>query len=121
MAKSAERRIGKYSNKVDATVIAARITAQKADMILASTIAQGALVQMETAARNYLQNCPVITSPTQLPAYYAFARQCFKISNSYSGTLANSVAQHRADFWESEGLDIGCLIKLAALQGLTVT
>jgi hypothetical protein len=123
MVKDAALRASKYAAKQDSTVIAARFAAQSASMIAQVNATTVTNVADETKVKSVLE--PLGVQSHLFVSYYAFGRQCSKLTRKYpiqtTGSTGTLSAQHLKDLWLARGLVTGTLISIAAQFGWTVT
>jgi hypothetical protein len=120
LVKPALQRAQKYAAKFDSTVIANRYTAVKTLATDAQEIQAGALVQMETQVKTILEADANVTSPTMIPSYLAFARQCYARSRKYGGVILKNEVQHIAQTWFKRGFNATTLVHVASLFGVSI-
>ena len=103
MVRSSTYRTSKYAAKIVGDVIKNRIDAQKDSMVEQVTNRFADMEAMETATKNLMVGWGL--SVIYLPSYYAFARQCYKITNNHAGAIAHDEICIAHDKWESRGLN----------------
>lgn len=121
MVKPAISRAQKYAAKFDGPTMNTRFTAVKDLATAEQEIQAGALVQMETAIKGIVESSGLVTSPTQIPNYLAFGRQCYARSRKYSGTILRSEVVNFAHTWYKRGLTFSVLNSIAGLFSVTMT
>ena len=100
---SSARRKAKYSAKIVGDVIKNRIDAQRDEMSANFSAAADLLVGIEDQVKAKLNGWGVM--PQLQPAYYAFARECFRITNTHGGLVAHDEICIAHDKWEARNLE----------------
>jgi len=111
-------RTRKYENKIDADVIRSRFLAHRDVMIEQEAMKFTDLATFETQIKDIIEAEGVPTF--QIPFYLNFGRECYRISERFTGATANNEASFAADKWVQRGLLRQLLAKIAALFGLTI-
>lgn len=119
MVRNAGDRIRKYEAKMDPTVIGARFTAQKDDMVAQETVKFAELEAIEIDIKAITDGDGIAT--IRVPFYLACGRQFYKINQNFTGTTQDNEFDIVRDKWVARGLLDATIIDIAALFGVTLT
>jgi len=111
MVRSSANRLAKYDHKLVGDVVKNRIDAHRDSMVSQETTKFGDLVAAEEACKADLTGWGI--SVTLIPSYLAFARQCYRISQTHQGTIGVNEMCYAAEHWELRGLNIYYLQQIA--------
>lgn len=112
--RDADRRIKKYTAKINGDVIKNRIDAQKESMVEQVTDRFTDAVAKESAVKTLLVGWGV--SSIEVPFYLSYGRELWGISLKHSGTIAENEACLACKKWgdEKRGLDMYYLQVIAS-------
>ena len=102
MVRSATYRTSKYSAKIVGDVVKNRIDAQRDSMVEQATNKFADLVTVEEQVKAKLNSWGVV--PQLHPAYYAFARACYRITQTHAGDVAHDEICIEHDKWVARTL-----------------
>jgi hypothetical protein len=123
MVKSGTQRGTKYGNKVDASVVSARITALKDDMQANAAAAQEAIAQVQAQVRVILDDTPAMSTTLSQP-FMAAGLEMWKKSQMFTGQNKINEVTYVYTKWNTRLTVVtGASVKLkaiAALFGVTI-
>jgi len=111
MVRASNYRVSKYDAKMVGDVVKNRFDAQKTSMVQQVTGKFGDLVGVEEAAKNLLSGWGV--DVYLIPPYLAFARECYRISNTHQGAIALNEICIAHDKWATRNLNSYYLQQIA--------
>ena len=112
-------RTRKYDAKMDATVISSRFAAQRDGMVEQEASMFAELSEVERKAKIILEEAGV--SVVQIPMYFDFARQCYKIGKKHLEATRVNEVYYKYLVWLNRGLNNTLLTKIATLCGTDLT
>lgn len=103
---------------MDPTSIAQRFADHKDSMVEQVEAKFAELAEVERKAKRVCETAGVVTS--HLPFYLDFARQCYRISQKFSGATQINEVYFRYQYWISQGYTAAVLTDIAELCGVNV-
>jgi len=117
MVRETVWRRGKYTAKIDPTVVQARFAGLKDMMVQQTDMLFADLVAFEEQTKGIVEEkgVPTIT----IPWYLNVARQLYRLSKRFTGKTLDSEASVICDKWVQRGLDKEIVSEIAKLYGIT--
>lgn len=112
-------RVRKYDAKMDPEAIRLRFAAHRDTMVEQQEAKQAELVEVERKAKRVCETAGVST--THIPFYLDFARQCYRISQQFSGATQINEVYYRYLYWLNNGFTAAVLTNIAELCGVDLT
>lgn len=118
MVRNSKRRLAKYTANTNGDLIKKQIDAVKPLMVKQQSNYFAEISNIEERTKQLIENEGI--SPFQIANYLFFAREIYRISHKFKQLTLLSSGQERLVKWVSRGLNEDLLIKVAAIQGVTL-
>lgn len=111
-------RVRKYDAKMDPEAVKLRFAAQRDSMVEQVEAKFAELVEVERKAKRVVETAGVTVN--LIPSYLNFARQCYRLSQMFSGDTQTNEVYYRYITWVSRGLTGSVLRDIAELCGVDI-
>ncbi|MBA7595161.1 hypothetical protein ES703_02120 [subsurface metagenome] len=111
-------RVRKYDAKMDPEAIRLRFAAQRDSMVEQVEAKFAELTEVERKAKRVIEAAGI--SVNLIPSYLNFARQCYRLSQQFSGVTQTNEVYYRYITWISRGLTSAVLRDISELCGVDI-
>lgn len=112
-------RTRKYDAKMDPEAIKLRFAAHRDTMVEQVEAKFAEIAEVERKAKRVCETAAI--SVHEIPAYLNFARQCYRLSQQFSGATQINEVYYRYQTWLNRGLAAAVLTNVAELCGVDLT
>ena len=111
-------RTRKYDANMDPEAIRLRFAAQRDTMVEQVEAKFAEIAEVERKCKRVCETAGITVN--LIPSYLNFARQCYRLSQQFSGTTQTNEVYYRYITWVSRGLTAAVLKDVAELCGVDI-
>lgn len=117
--RTAIMRTRKYDAKMDPEAIRLRFAAHRDSMVEQEEAKFAEIAEVERKAKRVCETAGIAVN--MIPSYLNFARQCYRISQMFSGATQINEVYYRYLTWINRGLVSSILVDVAELCGVDIS